>query len=170
MLHQKCADNNTDMTTPKTIYLITYKELTFILLTIVLLVLPSACQNQTHPIPIATINHLTPEPSRLGRIDLPQQDLELGLTQTFQRLTEQIGSLDYEPIVQNYAPLVRKSLYNNGFCGIRRLNLNGATIDLDIYFLIDKTPATLNIDVYIDGSTRPTFTLTNKYLASANNI
>ena len=155
------------MITQKQTYLTTNKGLTITSLAILFLLSPSACQKQTHPIPLATVSHLTPDPSRLGRIDLPQQDLEIGLTHTFQRLTEQIGALDYKPIVQNYAPLVRKSLYNTGFCGIRRLNLNGATIDLDIYFLIDKTPATLNIDVYIDGSTRPIFTLKNKYLVSS---
>ena len=137
-------------------------------MTVVFLLL-SSCQKPTHPIPIA-VNHLTPDPERLGRIDLPQKDLELGLNQTFQRLAQQIGDLDYQPMVKDYAPLVRKSLYHNGFCGIRRLNLNGVTIDLDIYFLVDKTPATLNIDVYIDGSTSPVFTLTNKYLISADNI
>jgi hypothetical protein len=155
------------MTRQKTTYLLTNKGFTIIILMIALLWSPPACQRQTHPIPLATTNHLTPNPARLGRIDLPQQDLEAGLTSTFQRLTEQIGALDYQPLVKNYAPLVRKSLYNNGFCGIRRLNLNGATIDLDIYFLIDKIPATLNIDVYIDGSTSPAFILTNKYLVSS---
>ena len=155
------------MKTKKPLYLITNKVLTVTFLALGLLLLQPACQQQIHPIPLIPVNHITPEPARLGRIDLPQKDLESGLTSTFQRLSQQIGPLDYQPIVQNYAPLVRKSLYNNGFCGIRRLNLNGVTIDLDIYFLIDITPATLNIDVYLDGSTRPTFTLTNKYLVSS---
>ncbi len=169
MSQTKCADNNTVMKKQNAIYLSINKRLTFFCLIVFIALLSPACQKPTHPIPIATVNHLTPDPARLGRIDLPQQDLETGLTSTFQRLTQQIGSLDYDNLVKNYAPLVRKSLYNNGFCGIRRLYLNGATIDLDIYFLVDKSPASLNIDVYIDGSTTPSFTLSNKYLVSANN-
>ena len=121
------------------------------------------CNLGSHSVPIKNIYPKDLDPSRLGRIDIPPEDLALGLNRAFQRLSTQLGVIDYQPIVQDYVPLIRTSLYKSGFCGIRRLNLNGATVDMDISFLIDQTPAALRIDVFIDGNTQPAFSLVNRY-------
>ena len=122
------------------------------------------CMYQSQPVPIANIDKRTELTNRLGRIDIPAEDLELGLGRAFGRLAGLVGEIDYQPLLKDYVPVIRKSLYDSGFCGIRKLNLNGTTVDMDISFRIDHSPPTLNIEVFIDGETQPSFTLVNRYL------
>ena len=126
----------------------------------------AGCIYQPQPVPIANIDKRTELANRLGRIDMPAEELELGLGRAFQRLASLVGEIDYQPIVKDYVPVIRKSLYDSGFCGIRKLNLNGTTVDMDISFRIDHSPPTLNIEVFINGETQPTFTLVNRYLVT----
>ncbi len=124
------------------------------------------CIYQPQPVPIANIDKRTELTNRLGRIDMPAEELELGLGRAFGRLASLVGDIDYQPLVKDYVLVIRKSLYDSGFCGIRKLNLNGTTVDMDISFRIDHSPPTLNIEVFIDGETQPTFTLVNRYLVT----
>ena len=131
-----------------------------------ILLLITGCTYPPQALPIINTEQQNSVTGRLGRVDVPAEDLEIGLIQVFQHLERQVGVFDYQPLIQDYVPLIHKSLYDSGFCGIRKLNLNGTTVDMDISFRIDHSPPTLNIEVFIDGETQPTFTLVNRYLVT----
>jgi len=120
-----------------------------------------------YSVPITTIDQRKLDFDQLGRIDIAQEELEMGLTRLFEQLIQHTGPVNYQPIIKDYIPIIQKGLYYSGFCGIRKLNLNSATVDIDIYFRIDKKPAALRIEAYLNGSTRPAVTLANQYSITA---
>jgi len=157
------ADMVVVMKTVKELYLLFIKVFTAKILPWTILLLVAGCNYPPQALPIINKGQQDIVTGRLGRVDVPAEDLEIGLIQIFQRLEQQVGNFDYQPIIQDYVPLIRKSLYDSGFCGIRRLNLNNAVVDIDFSFRVDHSPATLNIEVFINGQTQPAFTLVNKY-------
>ena len=132
-----------------------------------LLASPLGCNDSRYSIPITTIDQRKLDFEQLGRIDIAQEELEMGLSRLFEQLIQHTGPVNYQPIIKDYIPIIQKGLYYSGFCGIRKLNLNSATVDIDIYFRIDKKPAALRIEAYLNGSTRPAVTLANHYNVTA---
>lgn len=100
---------------------------------------------------------------RYGRIDIQQTEIAGGLRQVFVRLDQRFGPFDYETIIQDYTPLICQGLGRDGFCRVQRLNLNGVTVDMDIFFQIDRSPAALIIDTFIEGDELPAFSMVNGY-------
>jgi len=125
------------------------------------------CNDGGYSVPITTIDQRKLDFEQLGRIDIAQEELELGLSRLFEQISQHTGPVHYQPIIKDYIPAIQKGLYYNGFCSIRKLNLNSATVDIDIYFRIDTNPAALRIEAYLNGSTRPSVTLANHYRITA---
>jgi len=73
-------------------------------------------------------------PSNYSRIEIPQEHLESGLRELLKKMSEQMGPIEVEAIVQNYSPIVQEGLYRSGYCSIQKLNINGSTVDIDVYF------------------------------------
>jgi len=139
------------------------QSVTLVLLLSLLLASPLGCNDSRYSVPITTIDQRKLDFEQLGRIDIAQEELEMGLSRLFEQLIQHTGPVNYQPIIKDYIPIIQKGLYYSGFCGIRKLNLNSATVDIDIYFRIDKKPASLRIEAYLNGSTRPAVTLANHY-------
>lgn len=125
------------------------------------------CKKGGHSVPITTIDQRKLDFEQLGRIDIAQEELEMGLSRLFEQIGQHTGSVNYQPIIKDYIPAIQKGLYYSGFCSIRKLNLNSSTVDIDIYFRIDSEPAALRIEAYLNGSTRPAVTLANHYNVTA---
>jgi hypothetical protein len=148
-------------------YLLFLQTVTLVTSLSLLLTAPLGCNGDGHSVPITTIDQRKLDFEQLGRIDIEQEELELGLTRLFEQLSQHTGQVNYRPIIKDYIPAIQKSLYYSGFCSIRKLYVNDATVDIDIYFLIDSEPPTLRIEAYLNGSTRPSVTLANHYNVTA---
>ena len=144
-------------------YLSVIQLFTSVCLLIFLLACPWGCNQGGHSIPITTIDQRKLDFEQLGRIDIAEEELEMGLSRLFEQISQHTGPVNYQPILKDYIPAIQKGLYYNGFCSIRKLNLNSATVDIDIYFRIDTKPAALRIEAYLNGSTSPSVTLANHY-------
>jgi len=103
----------------------------------------------------------------LGRLEIPAEDLEAGLRSLFEELGQQVGPYDYGPVIKDYAPSLRQGLYYYGYGGIERLNVNGSTVDIYVYFRVDIEPAVLMIDAFVEGRGEPIITLANRYYVQA---
>jgi len=148
-------------------YLFVTQTVTLVFLLSLLLMSPFGCNDGGHSVPITTIDQRKLDFEQLGRIDIAQEELEMGLSRLFEQISQHTGPVNYQPIIKDYIPAIQKGLYYNGFCSIRKLNLNSATVDIDIYFRIDTKPAALRIEAYLNGSTRPSVTLANHYSITA---
>ncbi len=85
----------------------------------------------------------------------------------FFQIEQKLGPVDYTSIIKDYLPLIRQGLYYSGYSSMRKLNINGSTVDIDIYFRADETPPALNIEAFIEGGLEPTFTMVNHYYVQA---
>ncbi len=148
-------------------YLVVTQTITLIFLLSLLLTSPFGCNDGGHSVPITTIDQRKLDFEQLGRIDISREELEMGLSRLFEQISLHTGPINYQPIMKDYIPAIQKGLYYNGFCSIRKLNLNSATVDIDIYFRIDMNPAELRIEAYLNGSTRPAVMLANRYSITA---
>ena len=147
-------------------YLFVKQPVTLAFILISLLASLFGCNDGGHSVPITTIDQRKLDFEQLGRIDIAREELELGLSRLFEQISQHTGPVNYQPILKDYIPAIQKGLYHNGFCSVRKLNLNSATVDIDIYFRIDTQPAALRIEAYLNGSTRPTVTMANHYQVS----
>ena len=98
-----------------------------------------------------------------GRVEIPQGELANGLRSLFAQMSHAYGPIDPEPVIRDYVALIEDALEQRGYCQIKKLSINGLTVDLDIYFLVDESPARLNIDAFVEGSLKPTFRSVNRY-------
>ena len=101
--------------------------------------------------------------SRYGRVEIPQSELASGLRSVFAQMSHAYGPIDPEPVIRDYVASIEDALEQRGYCQIKKLSINGLTVDLDIYFLVDESPARLNIDAFVEGSLKPTFRSVNRY-------
>ena len=107
-------------------------------------------------------------PTNYSRIEIPQEHLEAGLSELLRKMSEQLGPIESESIIQNYSPIIQEGLYRSGYCSIQKLNINGSTVDIDVYFRTGKTQPVLIIDAYLQGGLRPSYSVANHYFASKN--
>jgi hypothetical protein len=148
-------------------YLFVKQSVTSVFLLSLALASPLGCNDSRYSVPITTIDQRKLDFEQLGRIDIAQEELETGLSRLFEQISQHTGPVNYQPIIKDYIPAIQKGLYQSGFCGIRKLNLNSSTVDIDIYFRIDTKPAVLRIEAYLNGSTCPMVTLANQYNVTA---
>ena len=148
-------------------YLFVTQSVASVFLLSLLLTSALGCNDSRYSVPITTIDQRKLDYEQLGRIDIAQEELEMGLSRLFEQLIRHTGPVNYQPIIKDYIPVIQKGLYYSGFCGIRKLNLNSATVDIDIYFRIDTKPPALRIEAYLNGSTRPAVILANHYNVTA---
>ena len=147
-------------------YLIIAKLFTLILMLPFCLFSSVGCSVNRQPIPVSLNSNQSVADRQFGRIDMNEEELTAGLNSAFYQLSHQVGPFDYEPIVKNHLPAIRKGLWAQGHARIRRLSVNGNTIDVNVYFLVDQSPATLHIDTFLNGDPRPMFTMVNQYYVS----
>jgi len=147
-------------------YVVIAKFFTLILILQICLLSTVGCSVNRQPIPVSLNSHQSVAGSQFGRIDMDEKELAAGLNSAFYQLSQQVGPFDYEPVVKNHLPAVRKGLWTQGHARIRRLSVNGNTVDVNVYFLVDQSPATLHIDTFLNGDVRPLFTMVNQYYVS----
>ena len=122
----------------------------------------------TDTIPIQITDYRSINPKHYSRIEVPQVHLESGLRELLKKMSEQMGPIEAEAIVQNYSPIVQEGLYRSGYCSIQKLNINGSTVDIDVYFRTKGAQPVLIIEAYLQGGVRPSFSVSNHYFASKN--
>lgn len=128
----------------------------------------SGCANRAPGgIPVVQINQWPLYARQYGPVDISEEDLAEGLGEAFDKMSDRLGPINSEPIIRDYIPLIRKGLYENGYCRIQRLNINGSTVDMDIKFMVREVPVQLRIDVYLDGSAKPALMVANNYYVLA---
>ena len=107
-------------------------------------------------------------PTHFSRIEIPQEHLATGLRELLKKMSEEMGPIEVEMIVQNYSQIVQEGLQRSGYCSIQKLNINGMTVDIDAYFRTKDTQPVLIIEAYLQGGVRPSFSVSNHYFASKN--
>jgi hypothetical protein len=125
----------------------------------------TSCQNT----PSAAIKVQAPPQrsmQRYGRIDIPEEYLAQGFRELCLQLSQSCGPIDVEPIISRYIVQVHQSLFQYGFCRLGKLNINGSTVDIDVYFLPDQKPPALRMEAYANGSDQPQATLASHYTIS----
>ena len=108
------------------------------------------------------------KPTNYSRIEIPQAHLEAGLRELLKKMSEEMGPIEVESIVQNYSQIVQEGLYRSGYCSIQKLNINGSTVDIDVYFRTGSTQPVLIIEAYLEGGIRPSYSVANHYFTSKN--
>lgn len=132
-----------------------------LLLAVVAALALGGCQNTS---PKVRVENYRPGPGgTLGRIEIAASELEVGLTELFERLEEQYGPYAYGPVIKDYLPAFQEGLYYHGYAVVERLNVNGASIHILASFRVDRQPAVLRIEAYQDGVERPVVVLDNAY-------
>ncbi len=106
-------------------------------------------------------------PEVYGRIDIKEEDLNLGMAELFVNLSKELGPIHYDPIIKDYAPMIQQALYNSGYCSIQKLNINGTTVDIDVYFKTDQPQPMLTIEAYLNGASQPIHVVTNQFYMTA---
>ena len=124
--------------------------------------------NRGNMITIQITDQRSIKPTNYSRIEIPQEHLAAGLRELLKKMSEQMGPIQVESIVQNYTPIVQEGLYRSGYCSIQKLNINGSTVDIDVYFRTGTTQPVLIIEAYLQGGVRPSFSVANHYFASKN--
>jgi len=102
-------------------------------------------------------------PHRFDRVDLPEDYVQEGLRQMFGQLAKRYGEFDSEALIKDYSPLIQQGLRHNGICSIQRLNIQGNTVDVDIYFIGEPKPARLVLQTYLNGQLKPEVTLASNF-------
>ena len=120
-------------------YVLIVKLFTLISILQICLLAMVGCSVNRQPIPVSLNSHQSVAGRQFGRIDMEEEELAAGLNSAFYQLTQQVGPFDYEPVVKNHLPAVRKGLWSRGHARIRRLSVNGNTIDVNVYFLVDQS-------------------------------
>ena len=120
------------------------------------------CQTPKTP-PITVADHRQIMVTHYSRIDIQEEDLAQGLEELFGQLVPRLGPIQVEPIVKDYVPMIRQALYRTGYCSVQKLNINGTTVDIDVYFRTDQTQPILTIDAYLEGAVTPSYTVLNRY-------
>ena len=133
----------------------------------VILILVMGCE-RGNTITIQITDYRAINPTNYSRIEIPQEHLASGLRELLQKMSEQMGPIEVEAIVQNYSPIVQEGLYRSGYCSIQKLNINGSTVDIDVYFRTGVTQPVLIIEAYLQGGVRPSYSVANHYFASKN--
>jgi hypothetical protein len=123
------------------------------------------CQKSS--LPISVVDHRQAVMKKCSRIDIESESIEQGLRELFTQIAEQYGPFDSEPIIQDYTPLIQHGLYLNGFCSIQNLKINAVIFDIDIFFLTERTPSSLNIVAFQQGNSHPVLSLSNHYYVQA---
>ena len=127
------------------------------------LLLSAGCSGPKASVPIETTTITSSMDQPYSRVDIPLEDLEEGLDRIFRQISKKFGPVDYEPLIKDYLPQIRQGLHRSGYCGIRKLNINGKTVDIDIYFDTLQEPALLHIKVYEGGQTASAISLVKNY-------
>jgi hypothetical protein len=125
-----------------------------------LLIFISGFGCETQPVIIQGSSDPSPQ---YGCIDIPEEYIAAGLGELCQRLSQSLGSVNPEPVIRNYAAQVRQGLYQSGVCSLQKLNINGATVDINVYFLPDRKPPTLRMEAYANGNAEPQAILASHY-------
>ena len=125
----------------------------------------AGCQSRSVPIQIVDDRHA--QTNRYSCIDLSEEDLQYGLGRVLSGLAQKVGPFETEALVKNYTPLIREGLYRSGFCRVQKLSINGVTVDLDIYFRTDESPAALYMEAYLGSNLEPALCLVNHYSINA---
>jgi hypothetical protein len=101
-----------------------------------------------------------------GRIDIPESYLANGLGELCLQLSQTCGPVNVDLITKTYSPQIRRNLFYHGFCTLQKLNINGSTVDINIFFLPDTQPPTLRMEGYVNGSGQPQAVLSSHYTVS----
>jgi hypothetical protein len=117
-------------------------------------------------VPITVVDQRKEMMKKCSRIDIEKECVEQGLGQLFSRIAEKYGPFESEAIIRDYTPLIQQGLYFNGFCMIQNLNINGETFDIDIFFLTEQNPSSLNLVAFVKGNANPVISLSNRYYVS----
>ncbi len=131
-----------------------------LLLWISVLIAGFGCQERK-PAMVAIIEQR--HPHRFDRVDLPEDYVQEGLRQVFDQLAKKYGPFHSEGLIKDYSPLILQGLRHNGICSIQKLNIQGNTVDVDIYFIGEPKPARLVLQTYLNGQLNPEITLASNF-------
>ena len=144
-------------------YLFYHCEFIFIVISSAFLMTIGGCGTANSPPPLYSVNPHFDLNTRFGQIDIAEDELAQGLTRALERLSLQTGPINTELFLKDYLIFIRKELLERGFCLIRKMNVNGNTVDIDIFFRVDQDPLTLTIKAYLNGNASPALELANHY-------
>lgn len=119
--------------------------------------------NRPDGVPITIVDQRQTIMQKCSRIDIDQECVEEGLGQLFTRMAETYGPFESEPLIRDYAPMIQQGLYRHGFCSIENLHIHGQTFDIDIFFLAEPNPSSLNLAAFVKGQLYPVISLANRY-------
>ncbi len=124
------------------------------------------CAVDPHPYPISQTR--VAASAQYSRIDIDQSDVEDGLHALLLQFSRDHGVVASDPIVKDYAPVVKNALYRTGYCSIQKLQINNVMMDIDVYFRTDLDMPALFIEAYLSGSAAPSYRIMNQYYMTAS--
>jgi len=81
------------------------------------------------------------------RVDISEEEIGKVLQELFAKMQDSFGTVPSEPILKDYAALIKQSLYHNGWCRLQKLRINGIVCDVQVYFVM-KQPGEIHAELF----------------------